>query len=267
MPLRRTALAAFVLTLAFAVPAVGSAAVYTDPAGDDDGDQAPDIQTITVTNSASAVSFLVHMPNRSGGFRDADTFTLYLDVNGAGSGDPTKFGADYYVRVADTTTLVPWTGYGWGLGGPSSAVSSFIAAPDVAVGVGLGAVGNPASVRFSVTATWEGIVDYSDTAPDSGSYSYPVHTSPPPADKTAPLTRITRGPSGPTSSHKATFRFASSEKGSTFYCRLDARRWRLCSSPKVYRGLIKGRHVFRVYARDKAGNADTTPAVRRWRIR
>jgi hypothetical protein len=43
--------------------------------------------------------------------------------------------------------------------------------------------------------------------------------------------------------------------------------WMACSSPKIYSGLGKGLHTFRVRAIDKNGNVDPTPAVDTWRIR
>jgi hypothetical protein len=64
----------------------------------------------------------------------------------------------------------------------------------------------------------------------------------------------------------ATFRFGSSEAGSTFLCRLDGKPFRGCRSPRTYRRLKPGRHAFRVKARDGAGNLDLTPAIRRFRI-
>ena len=66
--------------------------------------------------------------------------------------------------------------------------------------------------------------------------------------------------------HKATFRFASSEPGSRFRCKLDKRRFRPCTSPKTYKRIKAGTHTFRVKARDRAGNLDATPTVKRFRI-
>ena len=65
----------------------------------------------------------------------------------------------------------------------------------------------------------------------------------------------------------ATFRFAASEPGSTFVCKLDTRKSGPCRSPKTYRKLKPGKHVFRVRARDRAGNVDATPAVKRFTIK
>jgi hypothetical protein len=65
----------------------------------------------------------------------------------------------------------------------------------------------------------------------------------------------------------ATFKFASGEPGSTFSCKLDKQKSKSCTSPKTYKKLKPGAHVFRVTARDRAGNADATPAVKRFKIK
>jgi hypothetical protein len=64
----------------------------------------------------------------------------------------------------------------------------------------------------------------------------------------------------------ATFSFRSSEPGSSFRCRLDARKATPCDSPKRYAGLAPGSHTFKVFAVDAAGNADATPAIVRFSI-
>jgi hypothetical protein len=86
-------------------------------------------------------------------------------------------------------------------------------------------------------------------------------------DTTPPNTRLTAAPSRRTRAHRARFRFVSTEAGSRFQCKLDRGRWTACRSPRPYSRLRQGLHVFRVRARDGAGNADPTPAVRFWRIR
>ena len=107
--------------------------------------------------------------------------------------------------------------------------------------------------------------------PDPAPVATPTVTpSPPPA---APAPDVTRPATSMLSTRikqatgKATFRFSSSEAASTFSCKLDKKRFRRCTSPKVYKRLEPGRHVFRVKARDPAGNLDATPAIKRFKIK
>jgi hypothetical protein len=65
---------------------------------------------------------------------------------------------------------------------------------------------------------------------------------------------------------RATFVFRSTEFGSRFRCRLDAGELKPCTSPRTYRNLRPGRHVFKVVGIGTAGDADTSPAVARFRI-
>jgi uncharacterized protein DUF3152 len=85
-------------------------------------------------------------------------------------------------------------------------------------------------------------------------------------DLRPPQTSITRGPRGRQTVRAATFRFRSSEAGSTFQCRLDRGRWRACRSPRTYRGLNLRTHRFQVRGRDRAGNVDPSPASRQWLV-
>jgi hypothetical protein len=86
------------------------------------------------------------------------------------------------------------------------------------------------------------------------------------ADSTAPRTKISKGPGKKLGKGIARFRFSSNEAGSTFKCKLDRRRKTACKSPKAYRRLKAGRHVFKVWAKDPAGNEDPTPAKRDFRV-
>lgn len=61
-------------------------------------------------------------------------------------------------------------------------------------------------------------------------------------------------------------RFTSNEKGATFQCRLDRRKFKPCRSPRVLKNLADGKHRFRVRATDAAGNLDKTAAKRKLRI-
>lgn len=72
--------------------------------------------------------------------------------------------------------------------------------------------------------------------------------------------KLLRGRNG-----RIVFQLATSEPGSTLLCRLDKRAFAPCSSPKAYR-LSSGWHRFAVKAVDPAGNVDSTPAVRRFRV-
>jgi hypothetical protein len=85
-------------------------------------------------------------------------------------------------------------------------------------------------------------------------------------DTVRPNTSLVAKPKARTTSRTATFRFRSTETGSTFQCKLDRGAWKACASPKTYRSLARGAHTFQVRAKDKAGNVDATPAKVTWRI-
>ena len=85
------------------------------------------------------------------------------------------------------------------------------------------------------------------------------------ADVVPPQTRVIKAKINKRK-RTARFRFGSSEQGSSFRCKLDKQKFRPCSSPKAYRKLKPGRHVFRVAAIAPAGNRDASPARKRFRI-
>jgi hypothetical protein len=92
----------------------------------------------------------------------------------------------------------------------------------------------------------------------------------PKPDRTPPATRLRHHPaallhsSGPRL--RVSFAFNASEPRSRFRCKLDRGPWRPCHSPRAY--LVRpGRHVFRAYAIDAAGNRDRTPVLFRFRVR
>jgi hypothetical protein len=86
------------------------------------------------------------------------------------------------------------------------------------------------------------------------------------ADTTPPQTKIVKGPGKKLSKGKAKFSFSSSEANSTFTCKLDGKKPARCRSPKSYKGLKPGRHTFRAWATDAAGNKDPTAAKRTFRV-
>jgi len=68
-------------------------------------------------------------------------------------------------------------------------------------------------------------------------------------------------------SRVATFTFSAPGRAdTTFRCKLDSGPFTPCRSPKTYRALKPGRHVFRVQASDALGQIDKTPAIKRFRI-
>lgn len=89
----------------------------------------------------------------------------------------------------------------------------------------------------------------------------PFEVVPRPPDTLAPETRIDKRY---LAVGKARFWFAANETAS-FLCRLDKGEFKLCSSPRFYKRLKAGKHTFKVKAVDTAGNADTTPAVARFK--
>lgn len=100
----------------------------------------------------------------------------------------------------------------------------------------------------------------------------PPKTPRQPTDRVAPATRLGHHPRPaltlPAQRHllRVAFAFGSSESGGSFRCRLDRQPFRPCRSPRAYR-VTAGRHVFRVFAIDAAGNRDRSPAVFRFGVR
>ena len=84
-------------------------------------------------------------------------------------------------------------------------------------------------------------------------------------DTAPPNTRVTRRVVR-SRKREATFTFASTEPGGKFRCKLDRRRFVICSSPRTYRGLEPGKHTLAVIAVDAAGNEDPTPATAQLKI-
>ncbi|MGH2724087.1 MAG: Ig-like domain-containing protein [Actinomycetota bacterium] len=87
----------------------------------------------------------------------------------------------------------------------------------------------------------------------------------PPPDTTPPDTTITKAPPALDISQSGSFKFVSSENGSTFQCSFDGAAFANCASPRSY-NLSDGDHTFRVRAEDAVGNIDPTPAVHEWTI-
>jgi len=132
---------------------------------------------------------------------------------------------------------------------------------DPAVGQTVGGVGgdfsagiNPSS-RVNVAATLH--------TPDPPAPPPDVN---PPSDSVPPETAITKRPKDKTKKKTATFEFTSNEPGSTFECSLDDAAFAPCASPLTEK-VKKGKHSFRVRAKDAAGNVDGSPATDDWKVK
>lgn len=87
----------------------------------------------------------------------------------------------------------------------------------------------------------------------------------PPPDTTPPETTLDKSQLR-AAARSATFWFSASEPVQGFQCRLDKGEYKPCGSPRTYKPLKPGRHTFRVYAIELAGNGDASPAVAHFRI-
>jgi Ca2+-binding RTX toxin-like protein len=99
--------------------------------------------------------------------------------------------------------------------------------------------------------------------PPGGTSEPPPPPRQKPPDRKPPQTRLLRHPPARLvgrGTRRVSFRFASSESGSSFRCRLDRRPYRPCGSPRTYT-IARGAHTFRVFAIDAAGNRDASPVV------
>ncbi|WP_353813773.1 PxKF domain-containing protein [Agromyces sp. SYSU T00266] len=89
------------------------------------------------------------------------------------------------------------------------------------------------------------------------------------ADQTPPETTIDSAPAVLTASGSATFEFSGSDGVDLdldFFCSIDGAEPVACTSPATYTGLADGQHTFTVYASDRSGNNDTSPAEHSWSI-
>lgn len=80
-----------------------------------------------------------------------------------------------------------------------------------------------------------------------------------------PQTVITEGPRKTTASI-VRFVFRSTMSGSRFRCKLDKKPFLDCRSPRFYRGVQRGMHLFKVRAVAPGGVRDRTPAIRKFTI-
>lgn len=84
----------------------------------------------------------------------------------------------------------------------------------------------------------------------------------------APHTRITFAPGSKTRLRHPVFRFTDStgQPGSRFECKLDRQGWKPCGSPLRLKKVSVGRHVLTVKAINAAGDGETNPAKRAFKL-
>jgi hypothetical protein len=105
----------------------------------------------------------------------------------------------------------------------------------------------------------------SGAAPDIGADEFYVAPTPPVIPAVAPVTKISKKPKKKSSVRKAKFKFAKTEPGLKFKCKLDKGKYKTCSS--TYSKTVKvGKHKLSVYAISAAGLADATPAIYKWTV-
>ena len=94
----------------------------------------------------------------------------------------------------------------------------------------------------------------------------PLEASTKSAGESRPRTKIVGNPKGKSKRSNVRFEFKSDEPGSIFLCKLDRKPFDLCRSPKRYKDLKPGRHVFEVRAIDPAGHVDPSPAKKTFTV-
>ena len=82
----------------------------------------------------------------------------------------------------------------------------------------------------------------------------------------APDTKIAKKPKLNGAS-TAKFKFSSTIAGSSFECKLDKGKFEKCRSPKTYKKLKPGKHVFKVRAVSPAGVADPSSATKKFTVK
>ncbi len=197
----------------------------------------------------------------------------FLDANGDPRADNVAFfdGTAWHPVGSDGAGNGPWSGTGHALaivGRRLYAVGSFTSAGGDPQARSVASFALSQIIAYPTPTVTPGpsAVPTPTVTPGPGPVPTPTVTPTPPApDVTPPATSLRRARINQAKA-RATFTFASGESGSTFSCRLDRRKRRSCTSPKTYKKLEPGRHVFRVRARDRAGNRDATPVVRRFKI-
>lgn len=217
-------------------------AIATGPSGKginaalgQDGDLVVDLRNVIASGST------VRDPQDASSVTVVAAYSNYDTVGGSGAGTMTAPGTS--TNQTAPPVFADTTGY-----------HQAAASPTVDKGAGDGHTG---------TTDLDGDNRQVGPAPDIGVDEYVA----PQPDVTAPNTTFRKKPKKRTFSHRAKFVLASTEAGVSYVCRLDKKRAKPCTSPSKKRIRKHGKHTFRVWATDAAGNTDPTPAVWKWRIK
>jgi hypothetical protein len=195
-------LAVLIVALVFA--GVAAADIYTDSTGEDPA--SADISTVTITNdpTAKTISFQVAIANMPT-IEDGAEIDIYLDTDlnqATGGAD----GAEYVFEFDDTdSVLAAWDGAEFNDTGATDLTSSYSNGV-LSVQFGVADIGSPSGFNF-VVGTLRGPDPNNpaiDQAPDTGFWTYTLHTksSPPPpttttTTSTTPTTTTTTTPTPP----------------------------------------------------------------------
>jgi hypothetical protein len=83
-----------------------------------------------------------------------------------------------------------------------------------------------------------------------------------------PIPRVTFGPAAKTRLRRPTFRFADAtgQPFTKFFCKVDRKHWRECTSPMKLGKLKPGNHVFSLKAVNAVGTPSASPVKRRFKV-
>jgi hypothetical protein len=204
------------------------------------------------------------------------------------AGTPSASGGD--ATAAQRTTATRFGGFpATFIGGGLLNATSAALPPDLSVGAAPPALSNNATPTFTFAANraasfscaFEGAAEpcsspFTPAPLGDGAHSFTVtatdplghsRTSAPAAftiDTTAPDTFISSGPRSRTRDATPTVGFGSADPGARFECRFDAAPFAPCAGSATPARLHDGGHSFEARAIDVVGNADQTPAPRRF---
>jgi Ca2+-binding RTX toxin-like protein len=153
-----------------AVDPAGIPKVFTDPAGDNEAGQAPDVTTVTVDNDgAGLITMTITVANRTA-LTSADAYLVFFDADrNPATGDVSLAGAEYAIVVDgsdQSISLARWDGSAWqGVPPPASLNGHWAGGP--VVQINRSDLGNTAGFNFIIGAfTTIGTTDYLDIAPN-----------------------------------------------------------------------------------------------------